>query len=108
MFYIFEDSKLLKDWNNLEVLYGDLIGFNFVLYQLIRQGFYGDVFIVLRNKLSIMKLLYINEINLIDVFIREKIFVEDLEMYKFRYRDICVLGWSGCEVVGSILLFFKF
>lgn len=32
MFYIFEDSKLLKDWNNLEVLYGDLIGFNFVLY----------------------------------------------------------------------------
>lgn len=55
-----------------------------------------------------MKLLYINEINLIDVFIREKIFVEDLEMCKFRYRDICVLGWSGCEVVGSILLFLKF
>lgn len=108
MFYIFEDSKLLKDWNNLEVLYGDLIGFNFVLYQLIRQGFYGDVFIVLRNKLSIMEMVYINEIDLIDVFIREKIFVEDLEMYKFRYRDICVLGCSGCEVVGSILLFLKF
>lgn len=69
---------------------------------------YGDVFIVLKDKLSIMRLLYINEINLIDVFIREKIFVEDLEMCKFRYRDICVLGWSGCEVVGSILLFLKF
>lgn len=55
-----------------------------------------------------MKPLYINEINSIDAFIREKILVEDSEMRKFRHKDICALGRSGCEVVGSILLSPKF
>lgn len=106
--YIPEDSKSLKDRNNLEALYGDPTGFNFAPYQLTRQGLYGDVLIVSRNKSSIMKPLYINEINSIDAFIREKILVEDSEMHKFRHRDICALGRSGCEVVGSILLSPKF
>lgn len=106
--YIPQDSKSLKDRNNLEALYGDPTGSNFAPYQLTRQGLYGDVLIVSKDKSSIMKPLYINEINSIDAFIREKILVEDSEMRKFRHRDICALGRSGCVVVGSILLSPKF
>lgn len=106
--YIPEDSKSLKDRNSIEALYGDPTGSNFAPYQLTRQGLYGDVLIVSKDKSSIMRPLYINEINSIDAFIREKILVEDSEMRKFRHRDICALGRSGCEVVGSILLSPKF
>lgn len=71
-FYIPEDSKSIKDRNSIKSLYGDPTGSNFAPYQLTRQGLYGDVLIVSRNKSSIMKPLYINEINSIDAFIREK------------------------------------
>lgn len=70
--YIPEDSKSLKDRNSIESLYGDPTGSNFAPYQLTRQGLYGDVLIVSKDRSSIMRPLYINEINSIDAFIREK------------------------------------
>lgn len=68
-FYIPEDSKSIKDRNSIESLYGDPTGSNFAPYQLTRQGLYGDVLIVSKDRSSIMKPLYINEINSIDAFI---------------------------------------
>lgn len=102
--YIPEDSKSFKDRNNLEALYGDPTGSNFAPYQLTRQGLYGDVLIISKNKSSIMKMAYINEINSIDAFVREQIIVQDSGMRNFRHRDVCALGPGGCEVVRSILL----
>lgn len=102
--YIPEDSKSIKDRNSIEALYGDPTGSNFAAYQLTRQGLYGDVLIISKSNSSIMNTLYINEINSIDTFIREQIIVEDSGKRNFRHRDVCAIGPSGCEVVGSILL----
>lgn len=69
--YIPEDSKSIKDRNSIESLYGDPTGSNWIQLCAI-PGLYGDVLIVSKDKSSIMRPLYINEINSIDAFIREK------------------------------------
>ncbi|XP_056009051.1 patched domain-containing protein 3-like [Ostrea edulis] len=97
------DSQAIKDRSVLRNLYGDSTNSSFRSYQLSDFGLYGDVMILSKNKTTIMSQAYVDEINNINIIIRNTIIVSDSSGQTYTYDDLSA-GSNPNEGIASVVV----